>query len=58
MVKKITTGFVVQQFDDDGKFQGQTFVAGDQVEYEDENGDSIDPEVECYYPMEMKQTLK
>lgn len=34
MFRKITTGFVVQQFDDLGNFLGQTFEAGDDVVYE------------------------
>ena len=42
-IKKITVGFVVQTWDaESGKFLGQEFVAGDQVDYEDENGEVID----------------
>jgi len=36
IVQKITTGFVVQNFDiETGRCVGQEFVAGDQVEWED-----------------------
>ena len=42
MIKKITVGFVVQQFENDGTFISQEFIAGDQVDYEDEDGESID----------------
>lgn len=38
-INKITRGFVVQTYDTDtGRCIGQEFVAGDQVEYEDEIG--------------------
>jgi len=39
MIKKITYGFVVQEFDDYGFFLSQEFVAGDQVEFEDGQGE-------------------
>jgi len=38
MIKKITTGFVIQTFDDNGKFVDQEFVAGDDVQIESETG--------------------
>lgn len=38
---KITEGHVIQLFDDTGKFLRQKFVAGDQCEYETEDGDPI-----------------
>lgn len=42
-IKKITEGFVVQTWNaETGKFEGQEFIAGDQVDYEDENGNPID----------------
>lgn len=51
-IHKITTGFVIQRWDRaTGKFLGQEFVAGDQVDYEDENGNAIDeeePEYRCF----------
>jgi hypothetical protein len=55
MYKKITTGFVVQDFDEDGKCFGAEFVAEDasQVEWEDELGNSIPPIEHEYCPFEM-----
>ena len=42
IIKKITTGFVIQSFDTEkNKFVSQEFIAGDQVDYEDENGDQV-----------------
>lgn len=39
IVKKITTGFVIQSFDTNTrKYTGQEFIAGDQVDYETETG--------------------
>jgi hypothetical protein len=42
---KITTGFVIQTYEKKsaGEFVcvGQEFIAGDQVDYEDEKGNSI-----------------
>jgi hypothetical protein len=57
IVKKITVGFVVQTYDTDAKkFVEQSFVAGDQVDYENEFGE---PLVECstkdYLPFDMVQ---
>lgn len=50
---KITTGFVVQAYEQNkaGEFVciGQAFIAGDQVDYEDENGNSISPSPEHQY---------
>lgn len=44
-IRKITTGFVIQKWDKEtGKFLGQEFVAGDEVDYENENGEQIDPD--------------
>lgn len=43
-MQKITCGFVVQRWDEAGKFLGQEFVAGDEVEYEDDNGNMINPD--------------
>lgn len=55
IVKKITTGFVVQEYDTDtGKFVSQDFVAGDQVDWEDEDGNAI-PEEDAYLSFEMVQ---
>lgn len=56
MIKKITIGFVVQTFDDQGKCTGQEFVAGDDVTYENSFGDGLDkPDEEFYYPLDMVQ---
>ena len=38
---KITPGFVVQSFDDEGKCYHQAFIVGEPVEYETEEGDII-----------------
>jgi len=57
---KITVGFVTQTFekDDKGRFicTKQEFVAGDQVDYEDGQGNSIEPPDYEYQPYNM--TLK
>lgn len=62
IVRKITTGFVVQQFDaDTGRCLSQEFVAGDQVEWEKLNGNPIEDgdfgvDLDAlYWPLEMKQ---
>ena len=60
MKSKITVGFVVQQFDDKGRCIYQEFVAGDEVNWETEEGEAIEiedqPDLdEWYYPFEMKQ---
>lgn len=42
LIKKITVGFVVQTWDDDKKrWVSQDFVAGDQVDWETEDGTPI-----------------
>tara|TARA_Y100000034_G_scaffold112241_1_gene146032 strand:- start:58 stop:507 length:450 start_codon:yes stop_codon:yes gene_type:complete len=49
MLKKITVGFVIQNFDPKTrKFVSQEFVAGDQVNYEDENGEEVDDDLFCH----------
>ena len=60
IVQKITTGFVIQDFDaDTGKCISSDFMAGDQVEWEDNSGDtgfSIDePDNAEYFPFNMVQ---
>lgn len=52
--RKITTGFVIQTFQD-GKCVEQEFVAGDQVEWENEAGEPIKPPEHEYAPFEMIQ---
>lgn len=54
VIKKITVGFVIQEFTNDGKFLKQEFVAGDQVDYEDENGLEIEPQPDLYHNFDMK----
>jgi hypothetical protein len=55
---KITTGFVVQVYEKNsaGEFVciSQEFIAGDQVDYEDAEGNSIDPPDHRYQPFDMK----
>ena len=56
MKKKITTGFVVQDYDDDGNCTGQEFIAGDQVDWEDEDGEpTTAPGAHNYQQMIMVQ---
>ena len=62
IVSKITTGFVVQKFSTvTGKFISQEFVAGDQCDYEDDNGNAVDSNLlevdgkEVYLPFNMEQ---
>ena len=55
---KITTGFVAQTFEknDEGRFActHQEFVASDQCDYEDEQGNPIDPPKYEYQPYNMR----
>ena len=53
--QKITHGFVIQNFDDEGNCTGQEFIAGDQVEYEDEQGEPIHCPEYNYQPFHMVQ---
>jgi hypothetical protein len=57
MVKKITVGFVIQNYDEEtGICVGQEFVAGDQVDWEDEDEEQVDqPENAIYQPYTMEQ---
>jgi hypothetical protein len=53
-INKITVGYVSQTFDTDlGRFVSQEFVAGDQVDYEDEDGDPVDSDL-----LEVKKKVK
>lgn len=55
---KITTGFVIQTFDTiTREFISQEFIAGDQVDFEDENGNKVDS-FNNYLPFEMVQPKK
>ena len=60
LINKITTGYVVQKYNTEtGKCESQEFVAGDECEYETEDGDNFnvdDSETELeYQPYEMIQ---
>jgi hypothetical protein len=53
-INKITVGYVSQTFDTDlGRFVSQEFVAGDQVDYEDQDGDPVDNDL-----LEVKKKVK
>lgn len=54
MKKKITVGFVIQTFDESSKCIEQEFIAGDQVDYEDADGNPI-KEWSEYQPFDMVQ---
>ena len=57
-VNKITTGFVIQTFEIDGDKENpvsQEFIAGDQVDREDENGEPVDWIEKEYLPFDMVQ---
>ncbi len=51
---KITVGFVIQTFNNNNQCIEQEFVAGDTVDYEDVNGNTIEPWDE-YQPFDMVQ---
>ena len=57
IIKKITTGFVIQTFDTDtNKFVEQEFIAGDEVTHEDEVGNEVSEDlVDPYLPFDMVQ---
>ena len=62
IVRKITTGFVVQEFDaETGRCVSQEFVAGEQIDWEDRQGNAISDgdfgiDLEgLYHPLELKQ---
>ncbi len=42
MIKKITSGFVEQEFDDNGKAVSQEFYQGENVDYENLFGEPVD----------------
>lgn len=66
IVNKITTGFVIQQFDTELKrFINQEFIAGDECDYEDQDGNPVGPDLlndengrEIYLPFEMAEITK
>lgn len=51
-IQKITTGFVTQTFDPEGKLLEQNFIAGDQCDWENEDGEPIESE-NFYHPFDM-----
>jgi len=61
MLKKVTVGFVIQTFDPKTKkFVSQEFICGDDVSYEDEDGNVVDEDEfkgedgkEDYLPFDM-----
>lgn len=57
MKNKITYGFVVQSFNDEGQCMRQDFVAGDEVNWEDDVGNPIDEE-DFYESYDMVQPTR
>lgn len=62
MLKKITIGFVIQDFDDNGRCIHQEFIAGDEVNWETEDGEAIEIENQpdnddWYHPFNMVQPV-
>ncbi len=55
MKNKTTIGFVTQFYDDEGKCTSQEFVAGDQVDWEDEDGETCDVPEHEYHTFDMVQ---
>ena len=62
LINKITTGFVIQVFDTELKrFVSQEFMAGDDCQYEDKDGEPVDRKLletdgkEAYLPFDMVQ---
>lgn len=54
--RKITTGFVIQMYTDDGICTSQEFVAGDEVDWEDDDGEPCDsPDGHIYQSFDMVQ---
>jgi hypothetical protein len=54
--RKITVGFVVQEFDENGLPVFQEFISSDEVNYENEFGEHIPrPDNEEYLPYHMVQ---
>ena len=56
-ISKITAGFVTQTFDEAGQLIDQSFLAGDDVRWEDQYGESLENDAgEDYYaPFDMVQ---
>lgn len=57
-VNKITMGYVIQTFDTKTKkCIAQSFIAGDQVEWENEDRETISAKWDLYYPFDMIQPI-
>ena len=53
---KISEGYVVQEFDDEGHPVSQKFIAEGEVTYENKFGEPMDaPELGVYLPFDMVQ---
>ena len=60
-IQKITPGFVVQTYDTKtGRCIEQSFIAGEDTSYEDQNGDAVDwrEEEDACQPFEMVQPMQ
>ncbi len=58
ILKKIVAGFVIQTYEND-ICTGQEFLSGDDVVWENKNGDPANkPAVYVYEPMNMVQPIK
>ena len=57
---KITVGFVVQDYKDEGICTSQEFIAGEEVEYENKFGEpvNVNTEAEVYQPFDMVQPVQ
>ena len=56
MIKKITAGVVITTYNEDGTPLSQEFVAGDEVIYENDDGEQCEPPLdEIYLPFDMVQ---
>lgn len=56
MRKKVTNGYVIQTFDDEGKCLDQEFIAEDGCTWEDEYGEELHEDIEHdYFPFHMVQ---
>lgn len=55
--RKITVGYVIQNFDEKGRFLSQTFICGDDQTWENECGEPVaelpDAVVSAYHPYTM-----
>ncbi|MFA6661437.1 MAG: hypothetical protein WCS56_00220 [Bacilli bacterium] len=57
MITKVTVGFVVQKFTEDGLCVSSEFVAGDNVSFENDLGETIHnlKDLDIYSPFDMVQ---